>query len=240
MHPVMPEPRYNPPHVDAVPQTRMPQPRPAPVITSTPPRHPTTPVDTRPRIAIGERLEFAGSWFTWDGRHFRNERAESELRAERIRRWRTLFFIAVVAFVAYLLIMSGLDWDRMSLEERAPYKGAGRIAVLVLLVLGVRALQNMPWTVVPDLDREVRQKYGIGLLPALGPVAPTGTGGPPRFIVPERQNYLSGPSAMRHCRRNGTSGDTKPGGIVNRRRRAGGTTESSWHWDSSWSSSRSL
>lgn len=159
MHPVTPDPRYTPsprhtarpsvPHGESSSRFRA---------AAEPSRAPTI---SWSNLVVGERLEYEGHWFRWDGRYFRNEAVEDALRHERIRRWKTLITLGVVAAIAYLVVMSGLNWEQMTLEERSPYKGFGRIAVLLLLFMLVHAFQNLPTTVVPDLDRAVREKYQI-------------------------------------------------------------------------------
>ena len=95
-------------------------------------------------IPIGQLITLNEVPFEWDGTRFRNGQLEATWRADHGQRVK-LFVIAgvIMALIAWA-VLSGLDWDAMTLEERDPYKWAGRIAVFIMIAKGRRIFLNSP------------------------------------------------------------------------------------------------
>ncbi len=112
-------------------------------------------------IPIGQLITLNDVQFEWDGTRFRNGQLEAIWRAEHGQRVK-LFVIAgvIMALIAWA-VLSGLDWDAMTLEERDPYKWAGRIAVFIMIAKGRRMALNSPQSQIDRLDRMVRSQLGV-------------------------------------------------------------------------------
>lgn len=71
--------------------------------------------------------------FVWDGSRFRNSEYERAEWASYRRRFLACVVLVLIAIVIANSVTNGMDWDAMTLSERAPYKTAGRIGLFLLL-----------------------------------------------------------------------------------------------------------
>jgi hypothetical protein len=117
-------------------------------------------IDTN-SLTVGETIIFQGQTFRWDGFRFQNAEIESMARAQFIKRLVIVLTLGLIGILIAWLVMSGLDWEAMTLDERAPYKTAGRIAVLIYIPLIVALFRAFPSDQTRNLDRTIRDHHGI-------------------------------------------------------------------------------
>lgn len=157
-NPMLPERRQPRPQPDRSQRRRQTSP-PAPVVS----HRITAPVlSIDPRdIPIGRAVDLDGYTFVWNGGQFRNEYADRVIRSEWRRKLIRFLIALAVCVLATWWVMSGLDWDAMTLDERAPYKLAGRIVLIGLIVALVRLHRSAPVVQTRRLDRMIREREGI-------------------------------------------------------------------------------
>ena len=112
-------------------------------------------------IPLGRTVEFDGTTFVWNGGQFRNEDVDLVIRSEWRRKLIRFLIALTVCGLATWWVMSGLDWDAMTLDERAPYKLVGRIVLIGLIVALVRSHRSAPVVLTSRLDRMIREREGI-------------------------------------------------------------------------------
>lgn len=148
-NPMLPE-RHQPRPQPDRPQQHRQASTPAPVLS-------IDPLD----IPVGQAITFEGHTFVWDGGQFRNELVDRVIRSEWRRQLIRFLIALAVCGLATWWVMSGLDWDTMTLDERAPYKLVGRIAVFVLIGALIRLLHSTPESQARRVDQTIRAREGI-------------------------------------------------------------------------------
>lgn len=110
---------------------------------------------------MGDTVYLSGVPFAWDGTRFRNREFEQAEWASYRRRFIVCAVVVLIAIVIANSIMNGLDWEAMTLSERAPYKMAGRIGLFLLLPAIYKLLvPQFPPKIFARVDEAIKKQLG--------------------------------------------------------------------------------